>query len=261
MLVDFSERLVVKINHQYTLERVSESSVIIHARGIASNKTKSHLSSLQVSNALVSECLSKIQQQLPNWLIDYVVAYDSLLLEFDCMQIELGELVKWLRELVEICEEKQTKGDVSESAKLHQIEVCYDFCSASHPNDLSLVAKHCALLPSDVIQLHQSIPYQVFAIGFMPHFAYLGELPPALAVPRLSEPRLKVPAGAVAIADKQTAVYPNDSPGGWHIIGYTHFQFEDGPDSVIRPNDKVSFTAIDLETFEKNMIGFVDANV
>jgi KipI family sensor histidine kinase inhibitor len=252
MLGDISHRLAVNINNNYTIERVSESSVIIRAKNASAEKSNSHLSSLQISNVLVNKCLASIQAQLPSWLIDYVVAYDSLLLEFDFMQIEFTEMVSWLREVVVIREETRTEKRGPTSAKLHKIEVCYDFCTASHPNDMNLVTKHCGLLASEVIELHQSITYQVFAIGFMPHFAYLGELPPELAVPRLSKPRLQVPAGAVAIADKQTAVYPNDSPGGWHIIAYTHFRFKDGPDSVIQPSDKVSFVAIDRETFERN---------
>ena len=261
MLVDITQRSVVNINHHYTLERVSESSVIIRALGVASENSNVHLSSLQINNALVNEYLSKIQRQLPNWLIDYVVAYDSLLLEFDIMQIDIDGLCKWLREVVEMGDEVSESNDTANTVRHHQIEVCYDYCTGSHPNDLPLVAKYCGLLPSELIQLHQSVSYQVFAIGFMPHFAYLGELPSALAMPRLNEPRLKVPAGAVAIADNQTAVYPNDSPGGWHIIAYTHFRFDNGADSVIRPNDKVSFTAIDLETFEKNTTSLTDINV
>lgn len=252
MLVDISQGLVVEINHSYTVERVSESSVIIRATDSVLEKSTSNLSSLQICNVLVNKCLSSIQAELPNWLIDYVIAYDSLLLEFDCMQIDFGELVSWLREATEIRGEKAIEKCAPSSAKLHQIEVCYDFSTETHPNDMHLIEKHCGLLASELIQLHQSIEYQVFAIGFMPHFAYLGELPEALAVPRLSEPRLRVPAGAVAIADRQTAVYPNDSPGGWHIIGYTHYRFTDDPDSVIQPNDKVSFVAVDLKTFEKN---------
>jgi KipI family sensor histidine kinase inhibitor len=252
MLVDFSRRSLVKINHYYTIERVSESSVIIRAKDSGLANSNTDLSSLQISNVLVNKCLSNIQAQLPNWLIDYVIAYDSLLLEFDFMKIDYGEMVNYLRKTIGIHEEMRTETCSPSPSKLHKVGVCYDFCTASHPNDMDLVRKHSGLLASEIIQLHQSIAYQVFAIGFMPHFAYLGELPPALAVPRLDEPRLRVPAGAVAIADRQTAVYPNDSPGGWHIIGYTHFRFTDDPDSVIQPNDKVSFVAVDLETFEKN---------
>jgi KipI family sensor histidine kinase inhibitor len=127
--------------------------------------------------------------------------------------------------------------------------VCYQYSGKNHPNDMPLVEQYSGLSANEIIQIHQNTRYQVFAIGFMPNFAYLGELSPALSVPRLKEPRLKVPAGAVAITDNQTAVYPNESPGGWHIIGYTNFRFSDGLNSVIGPNDNVSFKAVNLSAF------------
>jgi KipI family sensor histidine kinase inhibitor len=85
--------------------------------------------------------------------------------------------------------------------------------------DLNAVAARAGLSTAEVIELHQAIEYRVYAIGFAPGFAYLGELDERLATPRLSTPRAKVPKGAVAIADRQTAVYPAESPGGWNILG------------------------------------------
>lgn len=85
--------------------------------------------------------------------------------------------------------------------------------------DLDLVAKRAGLSTAEVIDLHQTMEYRVYAIGFAPGFAYLGELDARLATPRLKSPRAKVPKGAVAIADRQTAVYPAESPGGWNILG------------------------------------------
>jgi KipI family sensor histidine kinase inhibitor len=85
--------------------------------------------------------------------------------------------------------------------------------------DLNAVAARAGLSTTEVIELHQAIEYRVYAIGFAPGFAYLGELDVRLATPRLKSPRAKVPKGAVAIADRQTAVYPAESPGGWNILG------------------------------------------
>lgn len=85
--------------------------------------------------------------------------------------------------------------------------------------DLDAVAKRADLSTEQVIELHQAMEYRVYAIGFAPGFAYLGELDARLATPRLKSPRAKVPKGAVAIADRQTAVYPAESPGGWNILG------------------------------------------
>ena len=85
--------------------------------------------------------------------------------------------------------------------------------------DLAAVAQRAGLSTEQVIELHQAMEYRVYAIGFAPGFAYLGELDARLATPRLKSPRAKVPKGAVAIADRQTAVYPAESPGGWNILG------------------------------------------
>lgn len=85
--------------------------------------------------------------------------------------------------------------------------------------DLQDVAQRALLSTEQVIELHQAMEYRVYAIGFAPGFAYLGELDARLATPRLTSPRARVPKGAVAIADRQTAVYPAESPGGWNILG------------------------------------------
>lgn len=245
MTNDFEACLLLNIDQNCSLERVSESSVIIRVATVNSNNA----SSLQTRNAVVKKWLTVIKKNMPSWLIDYVIAYDSLLIEFDTMQIEYDGLIRWLKALDVEFPDTLLSNEIIDNVRLHKIEVCYVYSAKNHPNDMSLVEQQTGLSFSEIIQLHQSINYQVFAIGFMPHFAYLGELPSAISVPRLKAPRLKVPAGAVAITDNQTAVYPNESPGGWHIIGYTNFIFGDGAKDVIGPNDKVIFKAIDEKTF------------
>jgi KipI family sensor histidine kinase inhibitor len=93
------------------------------------------------------------------------------------------------------------------------IRVVYD------GDDLDAVARACAIDRAEVVRLHAGATYRVETIGFAPGFAYLAGLPAALRVPRRATPRPRVPAGALAIADRFTAVYPFDSPGGWHVIG------------------------------------------
>lgn len=99
----------------------------------------------------------------------------------------------------------------------HRIEVRYDGA------DLDAVAQASGLSVDGVIALHTGIRYEVLAVGFQPGFAYLGFLPEKLRLPRRPAPRPRVPAGSVAIAADQTAVYPHDSPGGWHLLGRTDF--------------------------------------
>jgi KipI family sensor histidine kinase inhibitor len=115
-----------------------------------------------------------------------------------------------------------------------------------------VIAKRASLSIEEVIEIHQAQAYRVYAIGFAPGFAYLGEVDPRIAAPRLSTPRLKVPKGAVAIADRQTAVYPNVSPGGWNIIGLCPvdmFNPDAEPIMPVKVGDKVRFKPIAKETF------------
>ena len=240
--------LPVRIEQNCLLERVSETSVIIRVESKPLDKTNSLNISLQARNAVVKKWLVCIEKHRPIWLIDYVIAYDSLLLEFDSALIEFNGLIHWLKSISGEFISKDNN-QMEEQGKNHEIKVCYQYSGKNHPNYMLLVEQFSGLSANEIIQLHQNTTYQVFAIGFMPNFAYLGELSPALSVPRLKEPRLKVPAGAVAITDNQTAVYPNESPGGWHIIGYTNFSFGDGLNSVIGPNDNVSFKSVDLNAF------------
>lgn len=93
--------------------------------------------------------------------------------------------------------------------------------------DLPEVAERLNLPASEVIRLHTGTIYTVFMIGFLPGFPYLGLLPDVLELPRRDVPRLRVPAGSVAIAGRQTGIYPQASPGGWHLIGHTDFRLFD----------------------------------
>jgi KipI family sensor histidine kinase inhibitor len=110
--------------------------------------------------------------------------------------------------------------------------------------DLELVAERTGLTPEEVIRRHAGREYTVYLLGFAPGFAYLGELDPALRLPRRESPRLRVPAGSVAIAGAQTAVYPLSTPGGWHLLGSTDlvlFYRSRTPPALLRPGDRVRF--------------------
>jgi KipI family sensor histidine kinase inhibitor len=113
--------------------------------------------------------------------------------------------------------------------------------------DLEEVAARTGLTREDVIRRHAGREYEVYLLGFAPGFAYLGELDPALALPRRSSPRTRVPAGSVAIAGAQTAVYPLATPGGWHLIGRTDLRLFDprrDPPALLAPGDRVRFEAV-----------------
>ena len=124
-----------------------------------------------------------------------------------------------------------------------EIPVAYD------GEDLAWVASELGSSIEAVIQRHASRDYHAYALGFAPGFAYLGELDPELVLPRRSTPRVRVPAGSVAIAGRQTAVYPIESPGGWHIIGHTEtamFDMSRDEPALIRAGDTVRFVRRDV---------------
>lgn len=113
--------------------------------------------------------------------------------------------------------------------------------------DLAAVADRLQLPENEVIRLHSSPVYTVFMIGFLPGFPYLGALPEALSLPRRDTPRLRVPAGSVAIAGRQTGIYPQESPGGWHLIGHTDFPLFDAtkmPPARLQAGMRLRFSTI-----------------
>jgi KipI family sensor histidine kinase inhibitor len=110
--------------------------------------------------------------------------------------------------------------------------------------DLALVAHHANLSEKQVVELHASVDYVVWFLGFQPGFPYLGGLPAALATPRRAEPRVSVPAGSVGIGGVQTGIYPLQSPGGWNLIGRTDLPLFNPALSepvLLRPGDTLRF--------------------
>lgn len=130
------------------------------------------------------------------------------------------------------------------------IPVCY---GGDYGPDLEELAAFHGFTASQVVDLHSGAAYHVYMIGFAPGFPYLGGLDARLHTPRLSEPRQKVPAGSVGIADQQTGVYPIDSPGGWRLIGRTPLSLFDPTRSnpfLISPGSTVRFLPITRDAFE-----------
>jgi KipI family sensor histidine kinase inhibitor len=120
----------------------------------------------------------------------------------------------------------------------HDVPVRYDGI------DLTDVAQRTGMSEREVIERHTATTYTVYCLGFVPGFGYLGDLDPRLALPRRAEPRRRVPAGSVAIAETQTAVYPLDTPGGWHLIGRTTIAMFDphaDPPALLAAGDTVRF--------------------
>lgn len=131
------------------------------------------------------------------------------------------------------------------------IPVCYD---PSLGVDIPWVSSHLNLSIEEIISLHTSVDYRVYMIGFIPGFPYMGTLPERLEVPRKQTPSLKIPMGSVAIAGKQTGIYPAEVPGGWQVIGRTPLKMFDqstSPCSFLNAGDIVQFKPITLDAFNQ----------
>ncbi len=188
---------------------------------------------LQFTNYLETNCLNK-----KKWEI--VPAYNSVTLILREKPIDFDKLKQRLERWY----------DESASAKprqkyLWRLPVCYDLVFGI---DLIEVAEKLNCTTSAVISMHTENIYTVYGIGFLPGFMYLGGLPAVLEVPRRASPRLKVEKGAVGIAGKQTGVYPQESPGGWNIIGnccVPMFNPDSETPCFVNVGDKVQFYQIE----------------
>ncbi len=171
---------------------------------------------------------------------DVVLAYRSAAVFADPDQTDLEALETRLGSLEAVPE-------TAIDGKLVVIPVLYD------GPDLEFVAGRLGIGCANVIALHAATIYDVFAIGFVQGFPYAGYLPPELSgLPRRDEPRLNVPTGSVAIAGRQTGIYPRESPGGWHLLGRTPLRIADAERGLfpIRAGDRIQFQPIDHKEFE-----------
>ena len=147
----------------------------------------------------------------PQGFIEAIPSYRSLLVVFDPRKTTLALIRAWIESHLS-CGVAQ---GITEP-KVMDVPVVY---GGEFGPDLEWVARTHGLTEAEVIRLHTSIVYRVYLIGFMPGFAYMGKILEALNTPRKETPRLRVPRGSVAIAQRQTGIYPSESPGGWQILG------------------------------------------
>ena len=238
----FNQTANITINEKVEVLVLNESSILL---SLTPDYLAKNSQSLVNRNELMRTYSCSIVDSKPDWLIDCVLSYDTVLIEYDCLSVDHYAVLAYLKNL-NIIANKQF-------GKTHKIEVCYELDCEQYASDMGLVSAHTSLRTSDIVALHTSQLYSVFAIGFMPNFAYLGEVNDKLSMPRLPNPRLKVPAGAVAIADNQTAIYPSVSPGGWHILGYAPSFIVKCMSPVFSSGDKVQFKEISPPTFNQRL--------
>lgn len=142
-----------------------------------------------------------------------------------------------------ICKQYEQEHTSDLPVNSRKLEISVDYSG----EDLAEVATYCGLPAKEVVDIHSGTEYMVAMIGFRPGFPYLLGLDPRLTVPRRSTPRLRVPKGSVAIGGQQTGIYPDESPGGWHIIGYTTAELFDVnriPPNLLQVGDTVRFKSV-----------------
>jgi KipI family sensor histidine kinase inhibitor len=168
-----------------------------------------------------------------------VPAASSVLVSFDPLALDPGLLAELIAGV--LAGPAAMHPPEPPAGTLHRIPVRY---GGEDGPDLAAVAAELGLSTGEVVDLHAGTDLEVLFLGFAPGFAYLGELPAALQVPRLATPRVRVPAGSVAIAGTMSAIYPHASPGGWRILGRTDAALWNPaatPPARLRPGDRVRF--------------------
>ena len=194
-------------------------------------------------NAKIIALYKKAKHHSLNGITEMIPTFRSLMVLFDPEQVDRVELQQSLLSILDTIEYGK------ESGRHWTLPVCYD---AEFGPDMADVAEQSGLSTDEVRNLHAQQSYFVYMIGFLPGYGYMGDLPEPIRLPRRTTPRTRVPRGSVAIAKDMTAVYPLESPGGWHLIGRTPIRmFNPSADEpvLLAPGDQVSFKAISSKEY------------
>ncbi|HJU15073.1 MAG TPA: 5-oxoprolinase subunit PxpB [Stellaceae bacterium] len=181
---------------------------------------------------------ASLRRAPPRGIVETVPTFRSLTVYYDPLATSRAKLEEAIRDHI-VREEEPRR-----AATLWHVPVCYEGACAP---DLPEVAGRLGLAPARVVALHSGVRYHIYMLGFLPGFPYLGDMPDALALPRRADPRLSVPAGSISIALTLTAIYPYESPGGWHLIGTTPIRLFDAAraqPALFAPGDAVCFEPI-----------------
>ncbi len=206
----------------------------------------------EVKESILADILDFMESfkalKIPGW--EMSVAYNSLTMVYNNDHLDFEET----RKMILDCHAEQAKSPSNRVQHLWTIPVCYD---QEFGIDIEEVSKTLDLAVEELIQQHTSHQYVVYGIGFLPGFMYLGGLPKSLEIPRRSEPRLQVAKGSVGLAGKQTGIYPQESPGGWNIIGNCPvplFNPSVKEPCFVKVGDKIQFHKISKAEYELHKI-------
>jgi inhibitor of KinA len=177
-------------------------------------------------------------------IVETVPTFRSLMVYYDPLVLSTSALSAHIAELAQGMQAQERSG------RLWRLPACYDACLAP---DLQEVAARASLSADQVIERHSAATYHVYMLGFLPGMAYLGDVPTELVLPRRPQPRLKVPAGSLAIATTMTCIIPLETPSGWHLIGRSPIPFLQRlphPTALLAAGDKVTFVPVSLREYE-----------
>lgn len=164
-------------------------------------------------NGFVTSFTCAVEQKGIKGVIELIPAFNSVTVLYDSTVTSAGTLKIKLERII-----KKLGNSQQSSAVLYKIPVCYE---EEFSPDMKNVEAHTGLTREKIIEIHSSTDYLIYMLGFLPGFAYLGEMDKRLATPRLDSPRVEISRGAVGIGGEQTGIYPVASPGGWQLIGRT----------------------------------------
>lgn len=219
----------------FRILKAADSALVVEFGSTIDRKTSDRVLAL-------AEALE--QARLPG-VTEVVATFRSLSVNYDSLTTTGSELEQAIAAFVD--EPTQS----SHSKRLWDIPVCYD---PKFAPDIEDVAKSIGLSVTEVAALHAATQYHVYMIGFVPGYPYMGDLPAKLQLPRRSDPRTRVPPGSLAIATSMTAVYPYESPGGWHLIGTSPVRFFDAASAkgaLLGPGDGVKFRPVTPDEFAR----------
>ncbi|MFT5082031.1 MAG: KipI family sensor histidine kinase inhibitor [Lentisphaeria bacterium] len=237
----------------FHINGISENTVLItftsadHHQGTFLTSTS--LPTTPELAATIVSIQAHLQRRLSHLIVDCVPSYTSLMIVYDCLTIDSSDFLEAAK--VAIQEAMAIPLQQLTPAHTFEIPVLYD---EEYGPDLALLASEKGLSIGEFITRHSALIYTVCTLGFTPGFAYLGFVDEVLATPRKATPRKKVAAGSVGIADRQTGVYPSDSPGGWNIIGRSPMPMlaldkHGNYNCPLSVGDAVKFTPINRQAF------------
>jgi KipI family sensor histidine kinase inhibitor len=219
---------------EYRLLPAGENGLVVEFGNSISEEINGHVSAF--CQAYQAHPIRGVRELVPT--------FRSVLVCYDCGVISYRMLTWKIKGLLKKC-----SGSVQSGKRTFVIPVCY---GGSYGPDMESVMAHTGLTEEELIRRHSAPDYLIYMLGFLPGFAYLCGLDPALVTPRLKSPRTKIEAGSVGIGGEQTGIYPLDSPGGWQLIGKTPLKVYDAEREtpiLYQAGDRIRFRPVDEAEF------------